>query len=156
MKARLGLLVLGLVVIAAALAAVREGRSEAATGPAVIRINDRELRVTQVDIGAKGISPGDLEVVTLQLHERGVTTRSIGHAELVCTFVGTGNSRVCRGTYELPRGRIVVGGSIEFRQFYDLAILGGTGLYDNARGTLTVTRTSRKPARHLVLFRLVG
>jgi hypothetical protein len=149
-------LLLGLVVLAAALAALREGSSEAATGPAAIRISDRELRVTRVDIGTKGTSAGDLEVVTLRLHERGVTSKSIGHAELVCTFVGTGNSRVCRGTYELPRGRIVVGGSIEFRQFYDLAILGGTGLFDNARGTLTVTRTSRRPARHLVLFRLVG
>jgi hypothetical protein len=156
MKVRMGLLLLGLVVLAAALAALREGSSEAATGPAAIRISDRELRVTRVDIGTKGTSAGDLEVVTLRLHERGVTSKSIGHAELVCTFVGTGNSRVCRGTYELPRGRIVVGGSIEFRQFYDLAILGGTGLFDNARGTLTVTRTSRRPARHLVLFRLVG
>ena len=155
MKARLGLLLLGLVVIAAALAAL-QGRTEAATGPAAIRISDRELRVTRVDIGAKGTSAGDVEIVMLELQERGVTTRSIGHAELVCTFVGTGNSRVCRGTYELPRGKIVVGGSLEFRQFYDLAVLGGTGLYDNARGTLTATRTSRKPVRHLVLFRLVG
>ena len=155
MKVRLGLLLLGLVVIAAALAAL-QGRSEAATGPAAIRISDRELRVTRVDIGAKGTSAGDVEVVMLELQERGVTTKSIGHAELVCTFVGTGNSRVCRGTYELPRGKIVVGGSLEFRQFYDLAVLGGTGLYDNARGTLTATRTSRRPVRHLVLFRLVG
>ena len=155
MKLRLGLLLLGLVVIAAALAAL-QGRSEAATGPAAIRISDRELRVTRVDIGATGTSAGDVEVVMLELQERGVTTRSIGHAELVCTFVGTGNSRVCRGTYELPRGKIVVGGSLEFRQFYDLAVLGGTGLYDNARGTLTATRTARKPVRHLVLFRLVG
>jgi hypothetical protein len=156
MKVRMGLLLLGLVVLAAALAALREGSSQAATGPAAIRINDRELRVTRVDIGAKGTSAGDIEVVNLQLQERGVPSKSIGHAELVCTFVGTGNSRVCRGTYELPRGKIVVGGSIEFRQFYDLAILGGTGLYDNARGTLTVTRTARRPVRHLVLFRLVG
>ena len=156
MKVRLGILLLGLVVIAAALAALREGRSEAATGPAAIRISDREMRVTRVDIGAKGTSAGDLEVVMLDLQERGVTTRSIGRAELVCTFVGTGNRRVCRGTYELPRGSLVVGGSLEFRQFYSLAVLGGTNLYDNARGTLTVTRTSRKPVRHLVLFRLVG
>ena len=60
------------------------------------------------------------------------------------------------GTYFLPRGRIVVGGSLRFRQFYELAVLGGTGLYDNARGTLTVTRTHRKPVRDLVIFKLVG
>lgn len=155
MKVKWGLL-LGLVVLASTIAVLQEGRSEAATGPGTIRITDLELRVTRVDIGSKGMSPGDVEVVAQRLYNQRVTSRSIGHAELVCTFVGIGSSRVCRGTYELPRGKIVVGGSLEFRQFYDLAILGGTGLYDNARGTLTVTRTSRKPVRHLVLFRLVG
>jgi hypothetical protein len=156
MKVRNGLIVLGIAGLAAVLATAYEGTSEAATGPGVIRIADRELRVTRVDIGARGTSPGDVEVVALRLYERGVTAKSIGHAELVCTFVGSGNSRVCRGTYQLPRGSIVVGGSLEFRQFYDLAILGGTGLYDDARGTVTVTRTSRRPVRNLVLFRLVG
>ncbi len=91
-----------------------------------------------------------------RLFNRRVTTKSIGRSELVCTFVDTGRNRVCRGTYFLPRGKLVVGGSMRFHQFYDLAIVGGTGLYDNARGSLTVTRTSRKPVRNVVLFRLVG
>ena len=43
-----------------------------------------------------------------------------------------------------------------YQQFYDLAVLGGTGLYDNARGTMTVTRTARKPVRDMIVFRLVG
>jgi hypothetical protein len=85
-----------------------------------------------------------------------VTTRPIGRSELVCTFVDNRRSRVCRGTYFLPRGKLVVGGSLLYRQFYDLAVVGGTGLYDNARGSLTVTRTARKPVRNLVVFRLVG
>ena len=65
-------------------------------------------------------------------------------------------ARGCRGTYTLPKGKLVVGGSLLYRQFYELAVLGGTGLYDNARGTLTVTRTHRNPARHPLVFRLVG
>jgi hypothetical protein len=85
-----------------------------------------------------------------------VTSRAIGRVELVCTFVDSRRARVCRGTYFLPRGKLVVGGSLSYRQFYDLAIVGGTGLYDNARGTLTVTRTARRPVRDLVIFRLVG
>jgi hypothetical protein len=35
-------------------------------------------------------------------------------------------------------------------------VTGGTGLYDNARGTLNVTQTGRKPTRNQVVFRLVG
>jgi len=130
-------------------------RSEAGTGPATIRITDRQLAVARVDVGRKGTSPGDIEVVRVRLHQRG-TLSPIGRGELVCTFVDNRRSRVCRGTYVLPRGTLVVGGSLLYRQFYSIAVLGGTGLYDNARGTLTVTRTARTPVRNLVVFRLVG
>jgi hypothetical protein len=132
-----------------------QGWSQAGTGPATIRITDLELSVSRLDMGARGTSPGDTEIVRARLRER-VTENTIGRSELVCTFVDSARSRVCRGTYVLPKGKIVVGGSILYRQFYDLAVLGGTGLYDNARGTLTVTRTHRKPVRDLVVFRLVG
>ena len=132
-----------------------QGWSQAGTGPATIRITDRELAVSRVDIGARGTSPGDMEIIRVRLRER-VTLKTIGRGELVCTFVDTVRSRVCRGTYILPKGKLVVGGSILYPQFYDLAVLGGTGLYDNARGTLTVTRTHRNPVRDLVVFRLVG
>jgi hypothetical protein len=132
-----------------------QSRSEAGTGPATIRITDRELAVTRVDLGRKGTSPGDIEVVRVQLLQRG-TANVIGRSELVCTFVDGRRSRVCRGTYILPKGKIVVGGSLLYRQFYDLGIVGGTGLYDNARGSLTVTRTGRRPVRNLVVLRLVG
>lgn len=130
-------------------------RSEAGTGPATIRVTDRELSVVRVDVGARGTSPGDMEVVRHRLSDRR-TGNTIGRAELVCTFVDSRRSRVCRGTYFLPRGKLVVGGSVLYRQFYELAVVGGTGLYDNARGTLTVTRTHRNPVRDLVVFRLVG
>jgi len=35
-------------------------------------------------------------------------------------------------------------------------IVGGTGLYDDARGTLTVTASKFKPRREVLLFRLLG
>ena len=132
-----------------------QGWSEAGTGKATIRITDRELAASRIDLGARGISPGDEEIVRTRLLERG-TGKTIGRSELVCTFVDSGRSRVCRGTYILPKGKLVVGGSLLYRQFYELAVTGGTGLYDNARGTLTVTRTGRKPIRNQVVFRLVG
>lgn len=147
-------LLVGLVAGVAAVGPL-QSRSEAGTGRAAITITDRQLEVARIDIGRPGTSPGDTEVVRARLLERGTRT-TIGRAELVCTFVDTRRSRSCRGTYFLPKGKLVVGGSLLYRQFYDLAILGGTGLYDNARGTLTVTRTGRTPTRNLVVFRLVG
>lgn len=155
MRSRIGWLVAGVLLGVLALGPL-ESRSEAGTGPATIRITDQELKVTRVDIGPRGTSPGDMEIIRQRLFNRRVTTRPIGRSELVCTFVDNRRSRVCRGTYFLPRGKLVVGGSLLYRQFYDLAVVGGTGLYDNARGSLTVTRTARKPVRNLVVFRLVG
>jgi hypothetical protein len=129
--------------------------SQETIGPSVIRITNRQVEYERVDVGTQGTSAGDIEVINQSLFNRRLTTRSIGHSDLVCTFLNA-RARSCRGTYFLPRGKIVVGGSLRFRQFYELAVLGGTGIYNNARGTLTVTRTDIKPTRDIVLFRLVG
>jgi hypothetical protein len=133
-----------------------EAGSNAATGPATIRITDVQDTVVRVDVGVKGKSPGDMEIIRQRLYNARVTTRSIGRSEVVCTFMDSRRARVCRGTYFLPKGRIVVGGSLLYRQFYELAVLGGTGLFDNARGSVVVTRTGVHPVRDRIVFRLVG
>ncbi len=80
--------------------------------------------------------------------------RRVGRSHLICILIRMGE-RGCHGTYVFPRGHIMVSGIVQANA-YTLAVIGGTGLYDNARGTLTVTRTHRKPVRDLVIFRLVG
>ena len=143
-------MVVGLTITAAG------GESAGAvTGPAQIGISGQQTHYTRVDVGRRRTSPGDMEIMRYRLFNRRVPTDPIGHAEVVCTFT-TGRSRLCRGTYFLPKGKLVVGGSITFRQLYELAVLGGTGLYDNARGTMTATRINRTPRREFLLFRLVG
>ena len=49
----------------------------------------------------------------------------------------------------------MVGGVIGSRLFYELAVLGGTGLYNNVRGTMTATNLGGSPAQEFLLFRLV-
>ena len=155
MKQRVGLLVTG-AVIGVLTSGPLQGRSEAGTGPATIRVTSLQVQVTRVDVGRAGTSPGDTEVVTQRLFDRRDASKPIGHSELVCTFVDSRRMRVCRGTYVLPKGNVVVGGTLSYRQFYGLAVLGGTGLFDNARGSVTVTRTHRRPVRDFVVVRLVG
>jgi hypothetical protein len=46
-------------------------------------------------------------------------------------------------------------GAVNFRQFYELAVIGGTGSYDNVRGSVTVTLLGQNPLRELLVFRLV-
>ena len=150
---RVGFLLVG-VLAGVLVVSPWEHGSEAATGPGTIRITNREVNVSRVDVGRRGKSPGDMEIIRQRLYDR--TSRLIGRAELMCTFVDSRRSRICRGTYFMPKGKLVVGGSLQYRQFYDLAVTGGTGLYDNARGSVTVTRMARRPVRDLVVFRLVG
>ena len=47
-------------------------------------------------------------------------------------------------------------GAITSRLLFEVAVTGGTGLYDNARGTLTVTSTGLRPRREVLIFRLAG
>jgi hypothetical protein len=128
--------------------------SQALDRPGTIRITNREVAHRIIDHGPRGRGPGDVEIVRSLLYNKGVTPRAIGHAELVCTFTGR-RSRVCNGTFFLPKGKIVVSGAMVFRQFYELAVLGGTGLYNNVQGSLTVTTVSPKPRRDFLTFRLV-
>ena len=132
-------------------------KSSAATGPEFIRITDRQFRYTRVNLGAPGRSPGDQEIIFDRLFNRKITSKPIGAARFICTFT-TRRMRICTATFTLPRGELVATGTVRFRQFYDLAIVGGTGLYDDARGTLTIIRTTKPPwaIRELLYFRLTG
>ena len=118
--------------------------------PGVIKVTGRELSRMK-----HGVSAGDVEVTRLRLYNTRITSKAIGHAELVCVYVGDHATRNCTGTFALPKGKIVAGGTIVFADIYDLAVLGGTGLYNNVRGTLTVTSLGGKPRAFLLLFRLV-
>ena|ERR671915_2388125 len=129
--------------------------SNAATGPSTIRITNREISRVRVDAGRPGRGPGDIEIIRQNLFNKRIKSSPIGHADFVCTFVTSG-TRSCTGTIFLPRGRLVVGGSIRYLDLYELAVLGGTRLYDNARGTLTVIRTTRRPRRDIMVYRLTG
>lgn len=146
------LAVAGILVVIGALVG---WTSAAGTGPATIRIVDRQFSYTRVDVGRHGRSPGDSEVITTLLYNKHITRKPIGSGRTICTFT-IGLNRTCIVTLKLPRGQLVASGGLVYRQFYSLAVIGGTGLYDNARGTLTVIRTTRNPTREILLFRLTG
>jgi hypothetical protein len=151
----LGLLVavpLGIVIAATAVGVAAE-RSQSATGPAVARFTDVQLSVHRVNVSQGNM--GDLEIAKLRLFGTTTPSRAIGTAVLTCTYVSK-IERSCTGSYLLPRGMILTAGVLTTRLLYTAAITGGTGLYDNARGTLTVTAKGLKPRRELLLFRLSG
>jgi hypothetical protein len=150
-------LILKLVSRSAALCAALAAAAplaDAGTGPATIRITNVQTSATTVDLGVRGPSPGDLEIIAQSLYTR-VTPKPIGHADVLCTLL-TRTTQSCTATYALPRGRIVTNGVIGSRLIYEVAITGGTELYDNARGSLVVTTTALRPRRQVLVFRLTG
>jgi hypothetical protein len=125
-----------------------------ATGPAQVRITDRETSHS-VSPPRNGGAAGTVEVIVQRLYNPRISDRAFGRSQLVCTYVDRRN-RTCVSTYILPKGTIVAAGAVQNRLLYELPIVGGTGLYDNARGSLTVTATNLHPRREVLLFRLLG
>jgi hypothetical protein len=121
--------------------------------PSSIRITDRERSYRRIDEGPRGRGPGDVEIAWLTLYNRRITQKAIGHGELLCTYL-TKRSRNCTSTYFLPKGKLVVEGVIGSRLLYELPVVGGTGLYANARGSLVVTIRATSPRREILTFRL--
>lgn len=151
---RKALFVVTVLVGIALLAGSLTSGSPALTTPGTIKVTTRAIKLQMIDRGPRGRGAGDLLVTRLLLYNKGIRVKAIGHADIVCTYT-TRYARQCAGTYSLPKGKIVVAGAFEYPQFHELAVVGGTGLYDNVRGTLTVTLLRRNPERDMLLFRLV-
>ncbi|MFL5953439.1 MAG: hypothetical protein ACJ76I_04930 [Gaiellaceae bacterium] len=136
-------------------AAAVVGAAHGSTGPAQVRITDVQASYRYVP-AAGGGTAGAIEIVRQRLYNVRLTSRPIGRADLVCTFLDA-RERTCTGTYFLPKGTLVVAGAIQSRLFFQIPVVGGTGLFDNARGALTVTSTALRPQRReVLLFRLTG
>jgi hypothetical protein len=133
--------------------AATAGGSVALTGPGTIRITDRLVKHIHVDGGPRGKGPGDQDFYRELLFNRGITPEPIGHSDIMCTSTGTGSWN-CTGTYFLPKGKLMVGGVLASRLFYELAVIGGTRLYENARGTLTGTALGGTTLHAFLIFRL--
>jgi hypothetical protein len=107
----------------------------------------RETGQTKIDLGRHGNSPGDLEIATDRLYRANGRGAPIGRDEATFTSF-TGDVSDVSGTFTLSNGTIVVGGSVRFGAPIVVAVLGGTGAYAGARGTLEL-RSQGEHAAHL-------
>jgi Dirigent-like protein len=136
------------------IAVVASGGAAGSTGPSQIRITDVELS-DRVIAPAKGGRAGTIETIRQQLYNPRRSKHAIGRSLIVC-ISSDGRDRMCTGSYILPKGTLVVTGALQTRLLYELPVVGGTGLFDNARGTLTVTASHFRPRHEVLFFRLVG
>jgi hypothetical protein len=148
------MIVFALLGFALITGSVTRGSSELVPPGGTIRITARDVDVALVNSGPASRSAGDVLVISQLLYNKGITKQAIGHSDLVCTYTSR-RSRQCNGTYFLPKGKIVVSGSMRWRVFFKLAVVGGTDLYNNVRGSMTGSIYSRGPRRELLVFRLI-
>jgi hypothetical protein len=135
---------------------VASGRShKSRTTRLVVQIETQKLTV--VDAGSPGSSPGDMVIEEDKLTRHGA---AFGTGQVVCTAVagGLANGRAqCSGTFFLRKGQVEtqgvarsVNGSISGAG----AVTGGTRRYRGVRGAYsfhTITGTTRA-----LRFRLIG
>jgi len=130
------------------------GGAVGSTGPSQIRITDVQLS-DRVIAPAKGGRAGTIETIRQQLYNPSRSKHAIGRSLIVC-ISSDARDRMCTGSYVLPKGTLVVTGALQSRLLYELPVVGGTRLFDNARGTLTVTASHIRPRHEVLVFRLVG
>src|SRR5262249_29216816 len=99
-------------------------------------------KLTVVDVGDPGLSPGDHVVTTDGLIDEGGA--AAGSMSQVCTVVVPGPSLFastfdCSGSFELPDGSLIVQGAfVPGAAVSSLAITGGTGDFAKSRGEVAI------------------
>jgi hypothetical protein len=137
------------VVIALIIVSVAFGRGEALI----------TIRAVNYSVANDDPDPGGETRFTSLLYNYRRSFNAIGNATLICTFMGKGGplgsgTSECMGTFNLPKGKIVVGGSRKSRAYYVLAITGGTGLYTGARGQLIAATRGLPEGQQRLVFSL--
>jgi hypothetical protein len=135
-KARVTTLASSLAVAALA-SGVAASSSAATRGVAFLRFYERPGKTTTVDKVPRG-KMGDVYLYSNPVFDRQGTRVGTDHG--VCTMLSSRQSQ-CNAALTLPKGQIVTIGlhGPEPEEKYEAAVIGGTGAYAAARGTL-VTR----------------
>jgi hypothetical protein len=131
--------IVALALSAAGASAHDNGKAFEVTGKAI-------APPTMIDLGAPGDSVGDQQIISMDVFKG---AKRIGESHVVCVTVRAGIAQ-CDNVTNLPGGQIVATGLVTDAQEetspFTQAITGGTGVYRNAHGQLTVSEAGPQPA----------
>ena len=108
----------------------------------VLHLVHKRIQTTNLDLGAKGSSPGDQMIFADDVFRDG---KKVGTAGGACTAVRVTGSAIqyhCQASVRLPKGQL--SGQLlawTSQQTLTYAITGGTGAYRDAGGYATVPNT---------------
>ena len=107
-----------------------------------------------LDLGAKGDSVGDLLTWSNPLFDAADKTK-VGSDQGYCVRVSVGKSWECSWTNMLKDGQIMVEGPFWDDKDSLLTIIGGTGKYVGAKGTLKLHARDAKASSYQFVFELL-
>jgi hypothetical protein len=138
--------------IASASAAPKNAATPAAR---VLHLLSQQKSLKVIDLGKKGPSPGDQVLETTIERQNG---KPVARGFLNCTGVtvtARGFDVLCHGTLIFRDGQVELGGETNFHEPFTVGITGGTGVYQNAGGQITVERTLPDGTTDVETLRLV-
>jgi hypothetical protein len=138
-----GVLVLGGSGLTTALAANK------ITTPETLVLTERNLKGRFVDVGKPGFSPGDMFLFVSSLTDPADGSR-VGTVHGQCT-IQIGHWQTCQaGAFINGRGEIFVSGVVQSTNqptAFDIPITGGTGEFDNVRGSVHIDQVSNNVSK---------
>src|ERR1700734_2902184 len=137
-----------IVAVAAALAALPAFAAEQ------VKVVERPVGETTVDLGAKGDSVGDLLVFANKVYDAG-NKMQLGTDNGYCVRTVAGKSWECFWTLLLKAGQITVEGPFMDSGDSLLAVTGGTGKYAGARGSLKLHPRDATPTGYDFIYDLL-
>jgi hypothetical protein len=129
-----------------------------ATMPALaaerIKVVERPVGETTVDLGAKGDSVGDLLVFANGVYDA-ANKRQVGNDQGYCVRTVVGKSWECFWTLTLKAGQITVEGPFLDAGDSLLVVTGGTGKYAGAKGSLELHPRDATPTGYDFTYELL-
>jgi hypothetical protein len=135
---RLPLLIIAALAASATALALAVGGS--AQGPHTIQLVERAVQSTEIPNPPRGLSQGDGFAFRSKLTDASGQAAGTDHYSCVFTKAGRRNPVVvCTASIFLRDGRITVAGGVNLaRRLQLIPVVGGTGAYEGAGGTLLI------------------
>jgi allene oxide cyclase len=124
-----------------------------ALGAEQVKVVERPINETTAHISAKTDAPGDILSFANPLYDA-ANKMSTGSDQGFCIRTVVGKSWACNWTNQLKEGTITVSGTFNDAGDSTLAIVGGTGKYAGAHGTMLLHTRTGKPEGYDFTFDL--
>jgi len=129
--------------------------SAAASSVKVLHLISHQTSLQVIDIGKKGPSPGDQIIETTVDFAHG---KRVDRSVLNCvdiTVTASGFDVLCHGAFIFRDGQVEFQGETNFQTPFTVAVTGGSGVYQNVGGQLTVERTLPHTTTDVETLRLI-